>query len=136
MDSLHLSIHVGCSNHVPSSWHQKGQLQGTQDLESAGDEKTLGEGKVWNPPETKNGLRAARFDMGADPTSGSMFLTRFSTNVHRKIDLTNAFKSFFRDDSFKPCSKIAGLPGKQCLGCLGERARGLRDAMLETCRRP
>ena len=41
-----------------------------------------------------------------------MFLARFSTNVH-------AFKSFFRDDSFKPCCKIAGFLGKQGLGCLG-----------------
>ena len=46
-----------------------------------------------------------------------MFLARFSTNLHRKIDLTNAFKSFFRDDSFKLCSKIAGF-----LGVLGGRA--------------
>ena len=62
--------------------------------------------KSWNPPE-------------------AMFLARFSTNIPRKIDLTNAFKSLCRDDSFKPCSKIAGYLGQQRLGCLGERARGL-----------
>ena len=46
-----------------------------------------------------------------------MFLALFSTNLQRQIDLTNAFKSIFRDDSFKLCSKIAGF-----LGALGGRA--------------
>ena len=36
-----------------------------------------------------------------------MFLARFLANLQRKIDLTNAFKSIFRDDSFKQCSEIA-----------------------------
>ena len=40
-----------------------------------------------------------------------MFLARFSPNLQRKIDLTNAFKSIFRDNSFKLCSKIAGFLG-------------------------
>ena len=35
---------------LPSSWRHKGQLQGTQGLESVGDEKTLRDSKVWNPP--------------------------------------------------------------------------------------
>ena len=48
-----------------------------------------------------------------------MFLGRCSANLLRKIDLTHAFKSFFHDISFKLCSKIAGLLGKQRLGCLG-----------------
>ena len=53
-----------------------------------------------------------------------MFLARFSANLHRKIDLTNAFKNIFRDDSFKLCSKIAGFLGRQGLGFLGgARAR-------------
>ena len=43
----------------------------------------------------------------------AIFLARFSTLFQRKIDLANAFKSFFRDDSFKLCSKIAGILGKQ-----------------------
>ena len=42
-----------------------------------------------------------------------MFFGLFSTHLHRKMDLTNAFKSFFRNESFKLCSKIAGFPGKQ-----------------------
>ena len=46
-----------------------------------------------------------------------MFLARFSANLRRKIDLTNAFKSIFRDDSFELCTKIAGF-----LGLLGGRA--------------
>ena len=53
-----------------------------------------------------------------------MFLSRFSTNLQRKIDLTNAFKNFFRDDSFKLCRKISGFLGNRRLGCLrGARAR-------------
>ena len=52
-----------------------------------------------------------------------MFLSRFSTNLQRKIDLTNAFKSFFRDDSFKQRSNIAGL-----LGVLGGRAHACARA--------
>ena len=47
-----------------------------------------------------------------------MVLARFSTNSKRKIDLTIAFKSIFRDDSFKLCSKIARF-----LGVLGARLR-------------
>ena len=71
---------------------------------------------------------------------GSIFLARFSTELRRKIDLTNAFKSFFRDDSFKPCSEIAGF-----LGALGRRADAcacarasekLRTTKFGTCRGP
>ena len=67
-----------------------------------------------------------------------MFLARFSTILQRKIDLTNAFKSFFRDDSFKQCSKIAGF-----LGVLGGGAHAcasacasekLRTTKFGTCR--
>ena len=40
-----------------------------------------------------------------------------------KIDLTNGFKRFFRDDSFKQCSKIAGF-----LGGLGGRTHACARA--------
>ena len=69
-----------------------------------------------------------------------MFLARFSTKSHRKIDLTNTFKSFFRDDSFKLCTKIAGF-----LGVLEERTHAcaracasekLRTRKFGTCRVP
>ena len=53
--------------------------------------------KSWNPPE-------------------AMFLTRFWTNLHRKIDLDNTFKSFFRDDSFELCNNIAGFLGGRGAG--------------------
>ena len=80
--------------------------------------------KSGNLPEAQNGLRAASLGIPADPTLGSMFLACFSTNLQRKIDLTNAFKSIFRDDSLQPCSEIAGFVGKQGLGLLGgARAR-------------
>ena len=80
--------------------------------------------KSWNPVEAQRRLWAASLGIPADPTLGNMFLARFSTNIQRLIDLTNAFKNFFRDDSFKPCSKIAGFLGKQGLGFLGgARAR-------------
>ena len=59
-----------------------------------------------------------------------MFLVRFPQHVQRKIDLTNAFKNFFRDDSFKPCTNIAGFLGKQRLGCLLERARASPEVLL------
>ena len=51
-----------------------------------------------------------------------MCLARFLEIVHRKIDLTNAFKTFFRDDSLKLCTKIAGHLGKQRSGCLGPQS--------------
>ena len=60
-------------------------------------------------------------ESAATLTLGSMFLARFSTNSQRQIDLTNAFKSFLRDDSFKPCRKIAGLLGKHVWGSWGAR---------------
>ena len=69
-----------------------------------------------------------------------MFLARFSANLQRQIDLTNAFKSIFRHDSFKKCSKIAGF-----LGVLGGRAHAcararaskkLRATRIGTCRVP
>ena len=69
-----------------------------------------------------------------------MLLARFSANVHRKIDLTNALKSIFRNDSFKQCSKVAGF-----LRVLGGRANGcprartsekLRATKFGTCHVP
>ena len=54
--------------------------------------------------------------------------------------MTNAFKTFFRDDSFKLCSKIVGF-----LGVLGGRAHAcararasekLRATRFGTCRVP
>ena len=84
--------------------------------------------KSWNPPEAQKGLRAASLGIRVDPILGSMFLARFWTHLQRRIDLTNTFKSFFRDDSVKLCSKIAGFLGKKRLGCLGERVtQGLAD---------
>ena len=56
-----------------------------------------------------------------------MFLALVSTNLQRQIDLTNAFKSFFRDDSFKQCRKFAGF-----LGVLEGRAH----ACVRACARP
>ena len=73
-------------------------------------------------------------------TLGSMFSARFSTDLQQRIDLTNAFKSNFRDDSFKLCSKIAGF-----LWVLGGRAHAcaracasekLRTTRFGTCRVP
>ena len=69
-----------------------------------------------------------------------MLLARFSTNLQRQIDLTNAFKRIFRDDYFQLCSKIAGF-----LGVLGGRAHAcararasekLRAIRFGTCRVP
>ena len=71
---------------------------------------------------------------------GSMFLARVSTNLQREIDLANAFKSIFRDDSIKLRSKIAGF-----LGDLGGRTHAcarvrasekLRVTRIGTCRVP
>ena len=79
-------------------------------------------------------------ESAATLTLGSMFFARFSINVQRKIDLTNAYKSIFRDDSFKLCSKMAGF-----LGVLGGRAHAcararasekLRATRFGTCRVP
>ena len=69
-----------------------------------------------------------------------MFLACFSTNLQRIFDLTNAFKSIFRDDSFKLCTKIAGFLG--VLGgcahaCVRARASEKRRATrFGTCRVP
>ena len=52
-----------------------------------------------------------------------MFLARFSTKLHQQIDLTNALKSIFLDDSVKLCIKIAGL-----LRVLGGRAHACARA--------
>ena len=71
-------------------------------------------------------------ESAATLTLGSMFLARFSTNLQRKIDLTNAFKSIFCDDSFQHCSKIVGFLGNT-LGALGGRARTTK---FGTCRVP
>ena len=69
-----------------------------------------------------------------------MCLAHFSTNLLRKMDLPNAFKTFFRDDSFKQCSKIAGFPGvvggraHACArACASEKLRATR---FGTCRVP
>ena len=66
-----------------------------------------------------------------------MFFTLFSTNLHRKIDLNNAFKSIFRDDSLKLCSKIAGflrVLGGRAHACAHVRAsEKLRATRFGTC---
>ena len=66
-----------------------------------------------------------------------MFLARFSTILQRKIDLTNAFRTFFRDDSFKQCSKIAGflvVLGGRAHACARARAsEKLRATRFGTC---
>ena len=69
-----------------------------------------------------------------------MFLARFSTILQRRNDLTNAFKSFFRDDSFKLCSKFAGflaVLGRRAHACARARAsEKLRTTKFGTCRVP
>ena len=69
-----------------------------------------------------------------------MFLARFSANLHRKIELTHAFKTFFRDDSFKQCSKIAGflgVLGGHAHACVRARASEQpRTTRFGTCRVP
>ena len=64
-----------------------------------------------------------------------LILACFSTLLRRQIDLINAFKSFFRLNSFKPCSKIAGFLGKRGLGFLGgARARAHAREKLRATR--
>ena len=69
-----------------------------------------------------------------------MFLARFSANLQRTIDLRNAFKSIFRDDSFKLCSKIAGflgVPGRRTHDCVRACAsKKLRTTKFGTYRFP
>ena len=69
-----------------------------------------------------------------------MFLASFSKNVQRKIDLTNAFKTIFRNNSFKQCNKIAGFPGVlggRAHACARARAsEKLRTTKFGTCRIP
>ena len=69
-----------------------------------------------------------------------MFLARFSAILQRKIDLTNAFKTIFRDDSFKPCSKIPGflrVLGGRAHACARARASEKpRTTKFGTCRVP
>ena len=49
----------------------------------------------------------------------SNVLGSFLGKITPKINLANAFKRLFRDDSFKPCSKIVGFLWEQGLGCWG-----------------
>ena len=69
-----------------------------------------------------------------------MFLARGSANLHRKVDLTNAFKSFFRNNSFKLCNKIARflrVLGGRAHACACARAsEKLRTTKFGTCRVP
>ena len=73
-------------------------------------------------------------------TLGSMFLARFSTTLQRKVDLTNAFKSIFGDDSPKPCRKIAvivgGLGGRAHAYARARTSTKLRATRFGTCRVP
>ena len=96
--------------------------------------------KVWNLPGTKNAKEQQSLESAATLTLGSMFLARSSINLHRKIDLTNAFKSIFRDNSFELCSKIAGfllVLGGRMHACARARAsEKLRTTKFGTCRVP
>ena len=79
-------------------------------------------------------------ESAATLTLGSMFLARFSINLQRKNDLTNAFKSIFRDDSFKQCSKLGEflrVLGGRAHGCARARAsEKIRTTRFGTCRVP
>ena len=95
-------------------------------MESARDEKTLRDSKVWNPPRPL-------------PWEACFWLV-FSTNAQRQIDWTDAFKSIFRNHSIKLCRKFAGF-----LGVLEGRAHAcvrafvsekLRTTRFGTCRVP
>ena len=135
---MHLKLKVGGSEAHIKKWHPAALQTKPSEVEiitafyhQVGDIRATHKGrKVWNLPETENGLRAARFGIGAAPTLGSMFLPRVSTNLQPAIDLTNAFKSFFRDDSFKLCSKIAGTLGKQ--GAKGRKVWNLPQPLPES----
>ena len=92
-------------------------------MESAGDENRAKGRKVWN----RSGPDLAKHVFGL-----------FSHKFTAKVYLTNAFKSFFRDDSFKQCSNIVGF-----LRVLGGRAHTcaracasekLRTTRFGTCR--
>ena len=69
-----------------------------------------------------------------------MCLARFLTNLQRKIDLTHAIKSIFRDDSFKLCSKFAGflrlLVGRAHACARARVSEKLRATRFGTCRVP
>ena len=91
-------------------------------------------------PGRKDAKGQQSLESAATLTLGSMFLARFSTTLQRQIDLTNAFKSFFRDDSFKPCRKIAGflrvLGGRAHAGARARASEKLRTTKFGTCRVP
>ena len=76
-------------------------------MESAGDEKQAKGRKVWN----RSGPYLGKHVFGS-------FFDKLTEN-----NFTNAFKSVFRDESFKLCSKNAGFLGETRLGALGGRAR-------------
>ena len=99
--------------------------------------------KSWNPPEAQKELRAASLGIPAGPTLVSMLLARLSTNLQRKIDLTNAFESFSRDDSFSHAAKSLDPlgnrwpPWETALEALGGgTSKQLRATRLGTCRGP
>ena len=61
------------------------------------------------------------------------FDTVDASNLQRQIDLNNAFKSFFRGDSCKPCRRIAG---NRAWGAWGARMREAKRHKAWTLPRP
>ena len=84
-------------------------------------------------------------ESAATLTLGSMFLARFSTNLHRKIDLTNAFKTFFSRRFFlsyaaKSLDSLGFLGGARTPARAPPRvahtSEKLRTTRFGTCRVP
>ena len=65
-----------------------------------------------------------------------MFLARFSTNLPRKIDLTNAFKSFFATILLSRAAKSPNSLGNRVRGPWGVRARARAPPRLWNFPRP
>ena len=57
-----------------------------------------------------------------------MFSARLSTDLQRNIDLTDAFKRFFRDVFFSAMQQNRWIPWETGLGVLGRRARAIARA--------
>ena len=89
--------------------------------------------KFWNPAAARKGSRATSLGIPTDPTLGSVFLACSFTNLQRKMNLTNAFKSFFRDDSFKLCNKSLDSLKNSAWGSGGRARKRLRSAKLAIC---
>ena len=107
-------------------------------MDSGGGAEGAKAGKAWSPSDLTLGSIGPRSLQDIAGMEVSNVFGPFVPNLHRNLDLTDVFKTFFCASLLSCAAKIPGFLRKQRLGCLrragGRTREKLRSARLGMCR--